>query len=165
MYFRCKISTVKTETISSRYFNPLRKSNFWQASQDFDPLFFNDLVHHHSRCWWYTHTTVKHSFEIRCSRSSVLLPLGSFFRIHPSMSKVFRFGRSIAIFIKARNRKNFCHALVVIFYPLWERKIERNAMHNSIVLYGNYSYWSNDLEREKLMRKGYSFYFLSFLKN
>lgn len=75
-YFRCKISTAKTETISSRYFNPLRKSNFWQASQDFDPLFFQRFGA--PRCWWYTHTTVKFLRDTRCSRSSFpLLPLGS----------------------------------------------------------------------------------------
>lgn len=78
VYFRCKISTAKTETISSRYFNPLRKSNFWQASQDFDPLFFQRfgapsssvlVVHAHD---------VKFLRDTRCSRSSFpLLPLGS----------------------------------------------------------------------------------------
>lgn len=116
---RCKISTeTKTETISSRYFNPLGKSNFWQASQDFDPPFFffqrfgaapssSMLVHAHNR-------------KIPCS-FFLLLSLGSI--------PVFRFERSIATFIKARNRENFCHPLVVIFYPV--REIERNAMHNS----------------------------------
>lgn len=61
-----------------------------------------------------------HDRKIPCS-FFLLLSLGSI--------PVFRFERSIATFIKARNRENFCHPLVVIFYPV--REIERNAMHNS----------------------------------
>lgn len=115
---RCKISTeTKTETISSRYFNPLGKSNFWQASQDFDPPFFFFF----STIWCCTSMLVHaHDRKIPCS-FFLLLSLGSI--------PVFRFERSIATFIKARNRENFCHPLVVIFYPV--REIERNAMHNS----------------------------------
>lgn len=80
VYFRCKISTAKTETISSRYFNPLRKSNFWQASQDFDPLFFQRfgapsssvlVVHAHDR-----------KIPSRYALFAFILSASSF-RIHP----------------------------------------------------------------------------------
>lgn len=81
----------KTRCISDAKFPPRKRKRYLPdilillESQIFGKLpkisilfFFNDLVRHHPRCWWYTHTTVKFLRDTRCSRSSFpLLPLGS----------------------------------------------------------------------------------------
>lgn len=136
---RCKISTeTKTETISSRYFNPLGKSNFWQASQDFDPPFFffqrfgaapssSMLVHAHNR-------------KIPCS-FFLLLPLGSI----PVQSLPVR--EIYCDFYKSEKPRKFLPPARRNILSRSRNWKECNAQFE--IFYRNYSCWSNDLKRER----------------